>query len=267
MQQHLVDQGPFAALLGGMLLLGSFINLNQTDSIVDPNSAWCKNNTFNNNNNTEVVPHGLNTVTILLALLFPIAPVLINSQAKAWNRFKFEMVKTHVVGQGSVFGLSEALRHVLTVPEPLFLQKCNISVDECNVKTHLKIQQPLLKPDDNVSFCNSSTTIPPNELFNSLHHFPDNTCCLIGASIVSFLATLYFWNRANMNGKSIYEADSLKQYLLIFFQVLFVGIVLCYLYFLYKSFDSVQLYGLFIGAFIQFMIICSTLPNQENTVD
>lgn len=258
--QHLTDQGPFAALLGSMLLLGSFINFNQTDTFVEPNKEWCKNN-------SELVlsnmPTGLGTMTIILTIVFPMAPLLLNSQAKTWNRFKFEMAKTHVVGQGSVFGMSEALRHILTIPEPSFLKKCNITIDECFVKTHLKVPQSLINYN-NVSFCNTSTDISPNNLFDSLHHFPDNTCCLIGASIVSFLATLYFWNRANMNGKSIYEAHSIKQYILIVIQVLFVVIALSYLYFLYQSFDGVQLYGLFIGGFVQFMIICSTLQKQEN---
>lgn len=257
MQQHLHEQGPFAVLLGSMLILGSFINFNQTDSIVEPSSDWCKKNY----SAVSSMPDGLGTMTILMTFVFPMTPLLLNSQAKAWNRFKFEMVKNHVVGQGSVFGMSEALRHILTVPEPTFLQKCNISVDDCNEKTELNMPQPL-NPIVNktFAFCNSSS----DKIFDSLHHFPDNTCCLIGASIVSFLATLYFWNRANMSGKSIYDAHSLKQYILISSQLLFVGVVLCYLYFLYKSFDSVQIYGLLIGGIVQFMIICSTLPKHNN---
>lgn len=253
------DQGPFALLLGTMLLLGSFINQNQTDNsvVVKPDKTWCKNIS---SATASKMPSGLSEITIAMTLIMPMAPILLNSQAKAWNKFKFEMVKTHAVGQGSVFGMSEAMRHFLILPEATFLQKCNISIEECNEKTMLKMPQPLA---GNISFCNSKDS---QQLFNSLHHFPDNVCGLIGASIVSFLATLYYWNRANMNGKSIYEADSIKQYVLIAFQVLFLCFVLSYLYHVYISFDGVQLYGLLIGGFIQFMIICSTLPKHDNNM-
>ena len=88
-----------------------------------------------------------------------------------------------------MFGVSELLRHFVTVPEPSFLQKCNITVEECHNKAQ-QFQQLPFSTTTNTSYCRSENT---PELFNSLHHFPDKTCCIIGASIVTFLATLYFW--------------------------------------------------------------------------
>lgn len=256
LQQHLSNHGPFGAVLSVMVLLGCFVNYNQTDETVVPSESWC-----NKTSGVEAfsMPSGLNAVTIIMTLLLPITPLLINSQSKPWNRFKFEMLKTHVVGQGSVFGMAEVMRHVMTWPEPMFLTKCNITSEECNLKSHVK-QLPLFVPNNN-SFCNVE---PSTDIFDSLHHFPDKTCCLIGASVVSFFATLYLWSRANMSGKSIYEADASKKYFLIVLQTLFICCILAYLYFLYITFDAIQLYGILIGGFTQCMIIYATLPKKTH---
>lgn len=260
MHQQLVDHGPIAALVTGMVLLGSLINDNATDSTIYPKESWCQNSTAQLGDLITTMPKGLGVITIVVVVVFPIVPVLVNSQTKKWNEFKVEIIKCHVVGQTSVFGVSELLRHWLISPEPTFLQKCNISVDECSEKSQKTIL-PLNDPKNN-SFCHSNVKL--NELFDSLHHFPDKTCCIIGASIVTFLATLYFWNRINNQGKSIYNAHSMQQCFLIFIQIVCITLVFAYLYFLYNSFDGIQMYGLFIGAILQLLIIWSTLPKKEN---
>jgi hypothetical protein len=177
------------------------------------------------------------------------------------------MVKSHAMGQGSVFGASELLRHFVVAPEPMFLEKCNISLLECREKV-LAEKIFSLDGNTNASFChnnnNNNNFTQLSVLFNSMHHFPDVVCCLIGASIVTFLANLYFWNRANTSGKSIYQASSITQNILILFQIACIVLFLAYLYNQYTSFDGMQLYGCLIGGFIQFMIICSTLLNKEN---
>ena len=154
------------------------------------------------------------------------------------------------------------LRHFVTIPEPLFLKKCNITVEDCISKSTL--DNIPLADDGHLSMCavNSSVT-SVNNLFDSLHHFPDKTCCLIGASLVTFLATLYFWNRINKKGKSLYEAHSFQQCLLVLVQVSCVTLVFVYIFFLYQTFEDVQIYGLFIGGLIQLMIVCSTLPKND----
>jgi hypothetical protein len=253
LQQHLVSHGPIAALVGGMVLLGSLVNKNATESTVYPQESWCQNTTAHLDHFLSAMPAGLGAATIAVVVIFPIVPMVINSQTKKWNDFKVEILKCHVVGQTSVYGIGELLRHFLISPEPTFLQKCNITVEECSAKAHAP---------KNESFCKNENSV---ELFNSLHHFPDKTCCIIGASIVTFLATLFYWNRINRNGKSIYEAHSMQQCFLIFLQITCLTLVLTYLYFLYISFDGVQLYGLLIGAFLQLMIIYTTLPKNENT--
>jgi hypothetical protein len=258
LQQHLVNHGPLAALVSGMVLLGSLVNNNATDSNIYPKESWCVNTTTQVEHLITTMPKGLGAATIVVVIIFPIIPVLINSQTKKWNDFKVEIVKSHVVGQGSVFGISELLRHFLVSPEPSFLRKCNITVEECSIKSHA-FNLPLNEPT-NTSYCHAQD-IDATELFDSLHHFPDKTCCIIGASIVTFLATLYFWNRINRKGKSIYEAHSMQQCFLILVQCICITLVFTYLYFLYNSFDGSQLYGLIIGAILQLLIICSTLPN------
>lgn len=256
LEKQLVNHGPFAALFTGMIVIGSVVNKNTTDSIVQPNEKWCNKNILQLQELISDMPAGLGVATIIVVLLFPLVPILINSQNKFWNAFKFEIVKCHIVGQGSAFGVSEMLRHFLTLPEPTFLNKCNITLEECANKTY-----NFPSATNITSFCHAENS---HELFNSLHHFPDNTCCFIGASIVTFLATLFYWNRVNRNGKSIYELHSVKQCGLIMLQIFCIILVMTYLYHLIYAFDSVQLIGLFIGAIVQLMIICSTLPKKEN---
>lgn len=255
-QEHIVNHGPMAVLVSSMVLLGSLVNENATDSTVQPQKSWCNNATAQL---ISSMPQGLGTATIIVVVVFPLVPMLINSETKKWNDFKIEILKCHVVGQTSVFGISELLRHFLVSPEPMFLNKCNISIKECTAKMHIDKLPLVSTNNNNVSFCNGHFATS-TALFDSLHHFPDKTCCIIGASIVTFLSTLYFWNEINKNGKSIYEAHSFKQYFIIFIQILCLTLVLTYMYFLYNTFDGIQLYGLFIGALLQFMIILSIVP-------
>lgn len=262
LQQQIVDHGPLATLVGSMVLLGALVNKNATQSVDHPQESWCVNTSTRATTTTAMgqmqdfiltMPAGLGAATIAVVIVFPIIPMVINSQTKKWNDFKVEILKCHIVGQSSVFGVAELLRHFLISPEPTFLNKCNITLEECSKKTHAS-KLPLTQ-----SFCNSTSI----DLFESLHHFPDKTCCIIGASIVTFLATLFYWHRINRSGKSIYQAHSMQQCFLIFIQLLCLTLILTYLYFLYNSFDGVQLYGVLIGAILQLMVIWSTLPKKE----
>lgn len=262
LQQHLVNHGPMAALVSGMILVGSLVNKNATEPTIFPQESWCKNTSLQFEQLLTTMPSGLGAATIIVVIIFPIIPVLINSQTKKWNDFKVEILKCHVVGQGSAFGVSELLRHFLVSPEPTFLKKCNITIEECNSKSSSSHTFPFNEPL-NDSFCHSNN-VEPTDLFDSLHHFPDKTCCIIGASIVTFFATLYFWNKINRKGKSIYEAHSMQQCFLILIQAICVTLIFTYLYFLYNSFDGVQLYGLLIGAFLQILVVYTTLPQNEN---
>lgn len=265
LEQQLLNHGPFSALFSGMVILGTFVNHNATSMFVHPSESWCQNTSIvaDFKNVLTSMPSGLGAATIVIVIIFPLIPIFVNSQTKKWNEFKFDIIKCHVLGQGSVFGVSELLRHFVTVPEPSFLQKCNITVEECHNKAQ-QFQQLPFSTTTNTSYCRSENT---PELFNSLHHFPDKTCCIIGASIVTFLATLYFWQRANTKGKSIYQAHSMQQCFIICAEMLCVTLILIYLFYLYYSFDGVQMYGILIGGMIQLMIICSTLPKKElNTI-
>lgn len=261
LEQQLISQSPFIALFTGMMFLGGFVNYNATDSAIKPSETWCKNLTSEELVHLKL-PTGLSTATLAVTMVFPLVPMILNSKTKKWNDFKIDMMKCHVVGSGSVYGVSEVLRHFLTIPEADFLQKCNLTVNECNLKSQFA-SLPFTNDGSNVSFCHTNIT-KPNELFDSLHHFPDNTCCFIGASIVTLLSTLYFWNRINQNGKSIYDAHPNQKITMIIFQIACISVVFIYLCFLFNSFDTVQIYGIFIGAILQFLIICSTLPKKEN---
>lgn len=269
LEQQVLNQSPFAVLFTSMVLIGTFVNKDQnnaTEEIVTPHENWCSNTSSSLQEFISPMPKGLGIATIIVTIIFPILPILVNSQRKTWNSFKFNIIKCHVVGQGSVFGISELLRHFITVPEPLFLEKCNITMQDCLYKSKLNMQSSL--SGTNSSFCQTNSLLTPDsDLFNSLHHFPDKTCCFIGASIVTFLTTLYFWNRINTKGKSIYNAHSCQQCFLILIQVVCVSLVFIYIYFLYHTFDNVQMYGIFIGGLLQLMIYSSTLPKNSNEID
>jgi len=253
---ELSEQGPFAALLTGMMLLGSFVNMNATDNLIEPRESWCTRVNLQN-----TIPTGFDVAAIVSSVVFPILPIVLNSQSKKWNDFKIEMIKSHAMGQGSVFGVSELLRHFVVVPEPTFLDKCNISLSECKEKT-LSKSIALIDVNNTKSFCHFNNDTQLSQLFDSMHHFPDKISCLIGASLVTFLANLYFWNKANTKGKSIYEANAITQIILILIQIVCVVVFLTYLYMQYSQFDGIQLYGCLIGGVIQLMIIFTTLINN-----
>lgn len=258
MEEQLRKHGPFAMIIGVMGSLGVFINSNEgSNSTVFPTLNLCLNAT---KTIMSDLPQGLGPTTIALTLAFPVVPILINSKTK-WNEFKFDVVKSHVVGQSSVFGVSEVLRHVLTMPEQSFLSKCNISYMECLAKNQFS-SLPLYSTD-NTSFCNSNNT----QIFDSLHHFPDLTCGFIGSSLVTFVATLYFWRHFNSKQKQLYEASSLQHVILIAIHVATIILILIYVYYLYKSYDYIQIVGFLIGGAIQFMIIKTTMAaNNEINV-
>ena len=55
----------------------------------------------------------------------------------------------------------------------------------------------------------------------------------------------------------------MQQCFIICAEMLCVTLILIYLFYLYYSFDGVQMYGILIGGMIQLMIICSTLPKKN----
>lgn len=74
MQQLFTDHAPFTAILSAMVLLGTFVNYNQTDTTIVPKDMWCKNQS------SEItMPNGLNAATLAMSLIFPVAPHTIKS--------------------------------------------------------------------------------------------------------------------------------------------------------------------------------------------
>lgn len=256
MEEQFKKHGPFATIVGVMGLLGCFVNINEGNSTIVPTLNLCSNASIQSKTFMTDLPQGLSAATLVLTLVFPIVPILINSKTK-WNDFKFDVVKCHVVGQSSVFGVSEVLRHVLTMPDGSFLLKCNISISDCLAKNQYK-SLPLFT-NGNTSFCNLNNNTSSTDVFNSLHHFPDLTCGIIGSSIVTFLATLYYWKKCNAKEKKLYQASSIQQVVLIGLQIAATLLVLIYVYYLYKSVDYIQFFGFVIGGAIQCFIIKTTL--------
>ena len=59
---------------------------------------------------------------------------------------KLESIITHILGQMSNFGIAEVFRTQIPLPEDLFLDKCNLSPEECLFLSKEKIPLPLYLP-------------------------------------------------------------------------------------------------------------------------
>ena len=226
----LKDHGPIGILVFSMLLTGSLINNGNLQSNLSPPSQhWC-NSTIDSLQNSIQMPSGLEETVLVLSVLLPTLPLAMNKLSPT----NVEMIKAHFAGQTSSYGLSQVMRHFTVYPEPIFLKKCNISSQEC--VSRAKEQQNLISTDGNSSFCNrtfSPATL--QELFDSSHHVPNSTCAILGSSIVTLLAILFYWHRLNDKSKTLYESDSCLQLFMVCLQSILLIILSMYSYYLYIS--------------------------------
>jgi len=237
MEQHIRQHGPLTSLALGMVFTGSFINLNSTQETIS--TSWCQLNS----STLPALPAHLEQTVLVLSIIIPVLPLFFNQM----NDANIEMLKSHVVGQSSSFGLSEIMRHYTALPEPLFLKKCNISNQECIYKT-LQSNLTFLSPNKNTSFCNRNISAENNkELFDSIHHFPNPVSAILGSSLATVIFVLFF-------SSSLQDMDAWKKTCIIISQCVIILIVIMYCFYLYLNMDNVQIFGVFLGAFVQFCI-------------
>lgn len=251
--ENLISQhGPIGAMALTMLITGNLVNLNATLTSVSPTLCNSSNMNF-----TAKLPNGLEETVLALSVLVPIVPFILNKP----NDINVEMFKSHVLGQSSSFGLSEVIRHFTVMPEQTFLQKCNISHSECIKKSELSNITILSNVKQN-SLCNrnftSSDTI---DLFNSIHHFPNHTCVMLGSSLVTVICTILFWQRLSDKKISPYQNHSCTKLFFILVQTVIVFIIIYYCFILYKSLDSIQFIGFLLGVILQSCITLSLMKN------
>lgn len=260
---HIEQHGIPGLVVVAMILIGIFMNNNVNNEQVHIDSSWC--NTIDTLTQVQVqeMPKGFQELTVVMSAVLPIVPVLINSKSDL-SDIKIETLKTHVLGQSSSFGISEIARHFAVFPEASFFTKCNVSAVECRQKLTVDNLTLVAAVANNASFCHANQTLG-HDLFNSLHHFPTSTGTLVGAGIVSFIASFLYWHRINKNSKSPYYNSPRRKILLYMCIICCVAIFLMYFIFLYKTFDSIQLYAVLSGGVLQFLIIIAML-RQKNEI-
>lgn len=254
-EQHGIPSIIVVVMIAVGLLINTFVDNEQ----VQIDSSWCDAIDSLSKVTIQDMPKGFQELTVLVSVVLPIVPVLVNSKSDL-SDIKIETLKSHVLGQSSSFGLSEIARHFTIFPEASFFQKCNLSAVECKDEKLFALNLTLLAPDTNHSLCHSGGN--GNELFNSLHHFPTSTGTLIGAGIVSLIASLMYWQRINKNNKTPYHNSPRRKYFLYICITLCIVVFLMYFIFLYKTFDSVQLYAVLSGGMLQLLITLAMLREK-----
>lgn len=259
--QHLLQQHGLPGLfVSAMVLAGYLVNFNVQDALdVNANSNWCDNFEMFQGVQMAQMPQGFQELTIATSALFPLVPILLNSNGK-WSDFKIEMIKSHILGQSSSFGISEIARHFVEVPEAQFYKKCNLTYLDCKYKIH-RANLSLVSENENASFCNTNVS-NKLDLINSFHHFPASTGTLVGASVVSFIAALLYWHHVNKSNKTLYQNAPMKKYFLYLCTGLIVIIFFMYCMYLYKSCNTVDLYAVFSGGFLQTLIVLTLLGTK-----
>lgn len=226
------------------------------------------------------MPRGLAETTAVFCFIWPLLPMLLNSR----NTFidaKREFVMSHVLGQTSNFGIAEVFRTQIALPEDLFLDKCNLTPEECLRLSQEKIALPLYEPQDSnhPSLCrgqfkaaNNASHAAYNDrpiIYNSLHHYPDPVCMLFGSSLVSFIATIMHWGKLNPTQKKLYQTSATVRSILTVSDIAMLSSLLFYLYNLYVAYDLMQVLGIVVGIVLQLLIhrTVSYRQPQRNPTD
>lgn len=249
-QQLLKQHGLPSLCISAMVLTGFLLHNNDGTGKMNVN---CDTFELLREAPVEDLPRGLEELTSVLSIVMPILPILVDSRELNWGDFKIEMIKSHILGQSSSFGMLEIARQFATFPDATFYKKCNISYFECQQKIDL-VNVTLLWDH---SFCNNATN--KIDLMSSFVHFPSSSSTLVGASMASFIAILIYWHHITKHNKSLYHTSSPKKYFLyICISSMFI-VFLVYCLYMYKTFNSIELYAIFSGAFFQVLIILALL--------
>ena len=241
--QALVEQhGPTGIVALAMIFTGNFINHNGTLPPIQ--QMWCSNNSTTSYSN---MPTGFEQTIIAFSAALPVLPLLFNTLTDE----NVVMLKAHVAGQSSSFGLSEIMRHYIVYPEPSFLKTCNTTSKECFEKSN-RTRAVLLSPNVTDTFlCNRSFSPEAvRELFDSVHHVPSHTCALLGSSLYSFFSIIFYWQKLNNNQETL-QTDSMLQVFLIAVQFVIIVTIALYMYYLYMAMDYIQTVGILFGAVLQ----------------
>lgn len=260
MEQHMKQHAPAGLAMLAMVLTGGLVNhppnhLLPNVTSVDVEPKWCRPW---QNQTTQDLPPAITPLAITASVILPLVPLLLNSKL-IWTESKAEMMKSHFLGQSSSFGVSELFRHYATLPSSDFMQKCNITEQDCKALALAKSQ--LFFHADGAN--DNQTVCERQDVFDDLHHFPNVTCALLGASIVSFISVLMYWHVVNKKGKAIYQANPLLKMFIVALQCLLILIFCMYIFYLYKKLEFVHFVSVLLGAGIQILVSVSMMRQQQ----
>lgn len=271
---HIKNYGILGALAVVMATSGVLVHqLADKNPLVVPHADWCQRSVHYPNNNataelaestkaltlttTTTMPPGLAATTAVFCVLWPLLHMVLNSR-KSLNEAKLESIVSHLLGQSSNYGIAEIFRTQMVYPEHLFLDKCNLSPEECLELSQRNMPLPLYQTPagaEEKALCRNTTLSATNPLlYNSLHHYPDPVCMLFGSALVSFIASILHWRSLNPTQKKMYDTSANVRSVLMLSDLATITCVLFYLYHLYMAYDLQQLLGVLVGIVLQVMI-------------
>lgn len=258
MEQLMKQHAPAGMAMMAMVLTGGLVNHPSPSNItmVNVENKWCK--PWHNQTLSDLPP-ALTPLAITASVILPLVPLFLNSKL-IWTDIKTEMMKSHFLGQTSSFGVSEIFRHYATMPTLDFMQKCNITEQDCKAMALAKLPLHFQKGETNQTVCDLSE----DNVFDNLHHFPNVTCALLGASVVSFISVLLYWHVVNKNGKAIYQANPVLKMLIVALQCLLILVLCIYIFYLYRNLEFVHFMSVLLGAGIQILISVSMMRQEQN---
>ena len=216
----LAQHSSLGGLAIGFLLLGSLINSDITshlvrlDSLLDCNASLpsqlpAAGGTLNQ---SEFAP-GFAETAIFVAVATPLVPFILQPAfLDNWSQAKSHALGSHVLGQSTSFGFSELLRFLDLSPNDLFVQRCNLTAQECLAKKDkvLKLFGSLSKSaaplnSSSGALC-SHPGVLPRQVYDSLHTFPNCLGSMLGSGLVSFILCALVWSKLKSGG-----ADTARQ--------------------------------------------------------
>ena len=170
-----------------MLIMGFMFHFQPKNDAILPMER-CHDMTLNYTH----CPLGLKGLTLSLGLLMPVIPISMRTRLE-WHPDRDLGLVSHLLGQTTAFGISELVRFYHFYPAPYFLDRCNITLEECLMVGCQPLNVSLFCPQPKMTF---------PHLQDLLHYNPDTLSAMLGAACVSFIFGTFFYmgNRVKWEG-------------------------------------------------------------------
>ena len=260
--KDVVKQSPLLGFVCVMIILGIFVNQfpNSQDQFVTVGKdVSCKNDATNQTKD-GIVNEYVSTVLVFLLPLFPLL-------SPPFNKQKMQTAIGHLIGQTGSFGSSEVARHFIVSPQTTFLNKCNITQQECKTLENTTL---LLRSNSSTttSLCQNSD-LPFSDIFNSLHGSPHVPSVMFGASMLAFIIAVKYRHQ-KQGGEEKEKKSPVFNY--IFKAILFtscfviVTFIVVDMYLKTSNFPSQIVASIVYGMFLQAMVYGFFKQGKEGNV-